>query len=153
MLLQHLSPQYQAFGVRDKGGYKQLNANILQIEAEYYSDIRPKRVTLAGERPIHALQNRGIEYIELRGIDINPYHSVGLSADDILFLELYLFYCLLQQSPPIDAKTQEEIRHNQTLITTKGRELKLTLSRNGQSISIAKWLKKSCKDLCLQQTT
>ena len=42
-------------GAKKDGEWLQLNTNILQIENEYYSNIRPKRVTDSGERPIQAL--------------------------------------------------------------------------------------------------
>ena len=48
------NPDYADIGVKVDGVYRQLNTNYLQIENEYYSSVRPKRVALSGERPTEA---------------------------------------------------------------------------------------------------
>ena len=58
----HPWPTYEGLGLKDDHGFKQLNTAVLQIENEYYSSIRPKRVQQSGERPVRALINRGVEY-------------------------------------------------------------------------------------------
>ncbi len=63
-------PPYAEIGVKVDGEYLQLNANILQIENEYYSYIRPKRVARSGERPTKALRRAGVEYVEVRALDV-----------------------------------------------------------------------------------
>jgi len=66
-------PSYEKIGVKVDGEYRQLNTNLLQIENEYYSSVRPKRVALSGERPTAALERGGIEYVEIRSLDINLF--------------------------------------------------------------------------------
>jgi glutamate--cysteine ligase len=51
---------YAALGTKRDGEWIQLSTNVLQIENEYYSTIRPKRVIRTGERPVQALCNRGV---------------------------------------------------------------------------------------------
>jgi glutamate--cysteine ligase len=121
------SAEYQGIGVKVDGSYQQLNTNILQIENEFYSTIRPKRTTQSGERPTCALAKRGVEYIEVRALDVNPFSAIGISADQMRFLDLFLLYCLLEQSPPMSAAQQEIADQNLRKVVTDGRRLNLEL--------------------------
>ena len=115
-------PEFERIGVKVAGEYRQLNANQLQIENEFYSTIRPKRVTRPGERPTAALRRGGVQYIELRALDISPWDPVGINQRQLRFLEVFLIYCLLQSSPPISAAEQERIDRNHGLVARRGRE-------------------------------
>src|SRR5690606_24633274 len=90
---------YVEMGTQRDGEWLQLNSNILQIENEYYSSIRPKRVTHSGERPIQALVARGVQYVEVRCLDIEPVPPPGIDLTGARFLGAYLLYCALQDSP------------------------------------------------------
>ena len=91
---------YEAMGIKDAAGnWQQLNTNVLQIENEYYSNIRPKRVTATGERPLQALRARGIQYIEVRCLDINPFLPLGIDLNEARFLDAFLLFCALADSP------------------------------------------------------
>jgi glutamate--cysteine ligase len=92
-------PIYQAIGVKVDGRYEQLNANILQIENEYYSTVRPKQIPEMMEKPIHALQRRGVRYLELRSLDVNPFHPLGIAEEQVYFVEALMLLCLLEPSP------------------------------------------------------
>lgn len=121
-------PAYAAIGVRDAAGhYRQLNTNVLQIENEFYATVRPKRITRAGETPIHALHERGVEYLEVRCIDLNPFLPVGIDADTARVLEVFLLWCLLTDSPPADATECERMAHNQKRCVERGRDPGLLL--------------------------
>ncbi len=120
-------PPYEKIGVKVDGEYRQLNTNVLQIENEYYSDIRPKRVTRSGEKPIAALRDRGVEYIEVRILDINPFTRVGISAAQMRFMDAFLLYCLFSQCPEVSDSCCPEIRDNQTKVILEGRNPDLTL--------------------------
>ena len=89
---------YEEIGVKKEGEYLQLNANILQIENEFYSSIRPKRPPAMNERPTQALRRRGVEYIEVRCLDLNPYEPIGLDKNELLFLDAFLITCLLESN-------------------------------------------------------
>ena len=100
---------------------------MLQIENEFYSAIRPKRVAQAGETALTALCRRGVEYIEVRCLDINPFDPLGISAEQIRFLDTFLLWCLLTDSPACNSHEFETIIENQKRVVNTGRAPGLTL--------------------------
>lgn len=130
---------YEKIGIKVDGKYRQLNTNVLQIENEYYSDIRPKRVTQSGEKPIHALMARGVEYIEVRNTDINPFLPLGIDQTQSDFLDLFLVTCLLQEEREISQEECDQISENHQRVVTRGREPGLTLIRDDQEVSLQSW--------------
>ena len=132
-------PAYEEIGVKVDGEYRQLNANLLQIENEYYSSIRPKRVAHSGERPTAALRRGGVEYVEIRSLDINVFDPCGINQNTMRFIEAFLVYCLLEDSPPLDDVGLEESRNNQAETARRGRDPDLVLSRDGEAIALADW--------------
>ncbi|MBA4501654.1 glutamate--cysteine ligase [Marinobacterium sp. 3-1745] len=126
-------PDYEKIGVLVDGHYRQLNSNVLQIENEYYSDVRPKRVTESGEKPVHALMHRGVEYVEVRNTDINPLLPLGIDTSQALFLNAFLVTCLLGQADDLDKRECRLVAENQQRIVNRGREPGLLLhGRNGE---------------------
>ncbi|MCP4597326.1 glutamate--cysteine ligase [Neptuniibacter sp.] len=132
-------PAYEEIGVKVNGEYRQLNNNILQIENEYYSDIRPKRVTQSGEKPVHALMARGVEYIEVRNTDINPFLPLGIDQTQADFLDLFLLTCLLMEEREISMEECDQISENHQRVVTRGREPGLTLICNDEEVSLQTW--------------
>ena len=132
-------PPYEALGVKVNGEYRQLNANILQIENEYYSFIRPKRVARSGERPTKALLRAGVEYVEVRALDVSAFDPVGVNQDKLRFLEAFLALCLMKDSPPIAAAEQAVLDQNHVTVARRGREAGLTLIRDGRSVPMRDW--------------
>ncbi|TDO95946.1 glutamate--cysteine ligase [Marinomonas balearica] len=116
-------PAYQNIGTKVGGEYKQLSCNLLQIENEYYSDIRPKRVTMAGEHPSAALQKRGVEYIEVRIMDLDPESSIGMTQDTLYFLDTFLVYCALRGDEKLTGDECARLRTTQQLIAKHGQNL------------------------------
>jgi len=133
------SERWQELGIFSDGVRQQLNANQLQIENEFYSTIRPKRVAESGERPTAALQRGGIEYVELRALDVSPFDPVGINQRQAKFLEVFLLTCLLLDSPPIDDAEHRANVENQALTARRGREPGLQLQRGGASIGLVEW--------------
>lgn len=133
------SPAFERIGVQVAGEWRQLNPNLLQIENEYYSTIRPKRSALSGERPTLALRRGGIEYLELRALDLDPFAPTGVNERGLLFAELFLIYCLLQDSPGIDAAEQRDIDFNHRAVARRGREPGLQLRRQGRELAMRDW--------------
>ena len=119
--------------------HQQINSNILQIENEFYSTIRPKRVSKNGERPIHSLKNGGVEYIEVRCLDLNPFLLIGIDETQINFLNAFLLFCLLRKSPPSSKVEYKEIQHNFSSVVSEGRKPGLNLAQNGKAISLTDW--------------
>ena len=133
-------PAYEAFGIRTPGGdYNQLSTTLLQIENEFYGTIRPKRVIHPGERPLHALRERGVEYVEVRLMDLDPFETLGISADTLRFLDVFLLHCLLSDSPPDTPDEIHELAYNQHLTAARGREPDLHLLRQGRSVPLLDW--------------
>ncbi|MBW5801389.1 glutamate--cysteine ligase [Halomonas elongata] len=134
-------PDYGALGVKGDGedDWRQLNANILQIENEYYSDIRPKRVARHDETPSQALEARGVEYIEVRCLDLDPFDPLGFDATRSRFVDTFLMWCLLSESPWITDEECEHLDDNRRLVVSRGRDPELRLDHHGRKRSIADW--------------
>jgi len=129
-------PEYERIGTKADGQYVQLNTNILQLENEYYSDIRPKRVTNSGEKPIAALRDRGVEYIEVRILDINPFLAEGIDSEQIRFLDAFLLHCLLSPCPEQSITGCKEVNGNKRSVLLNGRDPELTLLQDGKSVPL-----------------
>ena len=138
---------YERLGVQANGEYRQLNANLLQIENEYYSFIRPKRVARSGERPTKALLRAGVEYVEVRALDVSAFDPVGVNQNKLRFLEAFLALCVLKASPPLDASEQRELDANHITVARRGREPGLTLGRDGRSYPMLAWARELLEDM------
>ena len=133
-------PPYEALGIRNAGGdYNQLSPSLLQIENEFYGTIRPKRVIFPGERPLHALRERGVEYVEVRCMDLDPLVPVGIGPETMRFLDLFLLHCLLAESPPDTPSEIAALVRNQERVAARGREPSLRLERGGNEVLLSEW--------------
>ena len=132
-------PEYEKIGLVDNDEWQQLNANILQIENEYYSSVRPKQILIGEEKPTLALARRGVAYIELRSLDVNAYEPLGISEEQMRFLEAFLLFSLLAPSAPYDDRELAEIKANINAVAERGREPGLRLRRGGDSILLRDW--------------
>ncbi|MGB3836842.1 glutamate--cysteine ligase [Castellaniella sp.] len=133
-------PAYEAIGTHRDGQRIQLNTNILQIENEYYATIRPKQTAGRCERPNTILHQRGIQYIEVRCMDIDPWEPAGIAEDTCRFLDAFLLFCALEDSPMFPAPgTCQESQGNFATVAREGRRPGLQLSREGQSIALSDW--------------
>jgi len=132
-------PPYEAIGIRDGDDYRQLATSLLQIENEFYGTIRPKRRIRSGERPLRALGERGVEYVEVRCIDLDPYSPIGIAADTMRFLDVFLLHCLLSDSPKDTPEEIAEVSRNQHLVALQGRNPELRLTKHGQALSVTEW--------------
>ncbi|MCV6613519.1 MAG: glutamate--cysteine ligase, partial [Cellvibrionaceae bacterium] len=131
---------YRAYGTVDsEGDYQQLTTSLLQIENEFYSTIRPKRTARSGETALGALHQRGVEYIEVRCLDINPYSPIGISAEQVHFIDTFLLYCLLKDSPKTNCDEYERMQKNQELTVYRGRDPEMKLLCAEGERSIADW--------------
>ncbi len=120
-------PYYAQMGVRDGDTWKQLSDSLLQLEAEFYAPMRPKRVGLHGERPALALATYGVQYIEMRLFDLNPFIDIGIAPEQSLFADALLLMCLFRDSPPITSREQGENDENKHRVVTRGRQPGLQL--------------------------
>jgi glutamate--cysteine ligase len=132
-------PPYEKIGIRDGDAYRQLSTSLLQIENEFYSPIRPKRRIKPGERPLHALRERGVEYVEVRLMDLDPFNPVGIDAQTMRFLDILLLYCLLEESPPDSPQELKAVARNKLRGAQEGRKPGLMLERGRAQVTLADW--------------
>jgi glutamate--cysteine ligase len=131
---------YEAIGLRRGDEYLQLSTTLLQIENEFYGTIRPKQPILPGERPLHALAERGVEYVEVRLMDLDPFSAIGITADTIRFLDVFLLHCLLSDSPQDSPRLIEILSRNRHEVAERGRDPQLVLTRDdGEQLGVAQW--------------
>ena len=138
---------YEAIGQRRNGEYLQINTNLLQLENEFYSTIRPKRTTGSGERPLDALVQGGIEYVEVRALDLNPYLPLGIDSEQVRFLDTFLLHCLLSESPLCDEREFFEVATNLTRVVEQGRDPELQLSTGAATIGLRDWAGRLLEDM------
>jgi glutamate--cysteine ligase len=133
-------PDYESIGVFDNNGkYKQLNSSLLQIENEFYSVIRPKRTSTSGQTALNALTTGGVEYIEVRCLDLDPFKPVGIDEQQVQFLDLFLLLCLLEDSPFSNEAEHKQIQENQKRMVYQGRKADLKLFDQGKERSAREW--------------
>ena len=137
--LTHPYPPYEKIGIRDGDDYRQLATSLLQIENEFYGKIRAKRVIHPGERPLHALRERGVEYVEVRLMDLDPFCAIGIDAATIRLLDVFLLHCLLEDSPADTPREIAAIGRNQNRVAERGREPGLRLEKDGQEVVLHEW--------------
>ena len=116
------SPEFSKLGIKVDGHYRQLNDNVLQIENEFYAPIRPKRVPRSGESPSDALLRGGIEYIEVRALDVNPFSPIGITEEQIRFIDLFLIWCALAPAPEMSSGELECAKLNWNRVIMEGRK-------------------------------
>ncbi|TRX02936.1 glutamate--cysteine ligase [Candidatus Methylobacter oryzae] len=132
-------PEYEKIGTLVDGEYRQLNSNILQIENEFYSTMRPKQIAQSGEKPTLALKRRGVRYIEMRSLDLDLFDPIGIDEDKARFIEALLLTCLLQDSPETSDQEQQVNNANQLAVANFGRKPGLVLNKNNQRILLKDW--------------
>ncbi len=130
---------YVEIGIRDGDDYRQLATTLLQIENEFYSTIRPKRVVLPGERPLRALRERGAQYVEVRAMDLDPFSPIGITAQTARFLDIFLLHCLLVESPPDTPAEIRAVARNKVKVAARGREPGLELEHAGSKVTLHEW--------------
>ena len=147
-------PAYEAIGLKATGAdeedeYRQLCTALLQIENEFYGTVRPKRRVRSGERPLDALRERGVEYVEVRCMDLDPLLPLGIDATACRFLDVFLLVCLLDASPPDSHSESETLAANQLAVVERGRASGLALAAGSARTSLAAWAA-DLLDLCEQ---
>ena len=106
------STRFSKFAAGEGGHFQQLSKNILQIENELYSPIRPKQPTHSMEKPTDALVRRGVNYVEVRVLDVNPFSPIGIDKPQMDFLDVFMVSCLLMDSPAMNGDELKECQQN-----------------------------------------
>ena len=149
-------PPYAAIGLTNNKQHVQLSDALLQIENEFYGSIRPKQPIQSGERPLLALNRRGVEYVEVRCVDLDPYEDIGISRETIAFLDTFLLFCLTSKSSEDSPEENRSDGENQYLTAERGRDPALKLTRNNNYVSVKSWgedIIKACEPLALKLDT
>lgn len=132
--------EYLKLGIYKDGSQIQLNGNVLQNENEFYSSIRLKQPVKIGETPLEALENRGVEYVELRVLDLNPFEKLGLNIEQMHFIHVFMLFCLFESSPIITDEEHSNINSNHHLVSLFGRKENLILQKyDNTNISLKMW--------------
>ncbi len=122
-----------------EGKFGQISTHILQSEAEFYTTVRAKAAAPSGKNFIGHLRAQGPDYIEVRLLDVNPFVDVGINAEQIHFLDLFLMHCLLSDSPPHDPARCSEVQTNFKRTVREGRRADATLQSEGYSVRLRDW--------------
>lgn len=134
------SENFEKIGIKENGSFNQLNTNVLQIENELYAPIRPKRVAKSGQKPSEALKEGGVEYIEVRSLDVNPFVNVGIDKTQIRFLDMFLMHCMLWQDKPMNQMQRQQKVTNLNNVILNGRQPGLMLEEDDGEISLQDWM-------------
>jgi len=128
--------EFNRLGLFDnRGNRQQISDGIIQIENELYDTIRPKRTSPNGLRPANALKEHGIEYVEIRGVDISPNALGGISKDQMHFLDLFLIHCFITRSSELTDKENIRLQKNHTDMVSSGQNNSTVISYKGKEIS------------------
>ena len=138
---------YKSIGVKKDGKYLQLNANILQIENEYYTTMRPKPQCTGDDMPLAALKQRGVHYVELRSLDVDIFQNTGVSVKQFCFIEALMLLCLFNDSPPIETDQWQMIDGNEIKVAHEGRQPNLELNDLGKNRKLKKWGIELCEQM------
>lgn len=125
-----VNPTYASWRL---GPDEMLNDNYLQVENEYYAAIRAKSAPRKYERPLDALQSRGVEYVEVRCLDVDPFAPAGIGAESMAFVQLCLLAWLSQPSPALSPDQAAEARSNQSHVALYGRKPDAAVRLDGAS--------------------
>ncbi len=125
-------PDYRRIGIRSADGtWRQLNDHVLQIENEYYSIARPKALKHPGQRPLQSLRQGGVDYLEIRILDVDPRSPLGVAPETMAFLEVFLWWCLAEDSPPLSEDERFMNEGNLRLVAYEGRQPRLPIRDPG----------------------
>ena len=134
------NPKYEKIGVNKNGRRIQLNTKELQSEAEFYAPIRFRQVQKEDETLLDALEQRGIQYFELRLLDLNPFDKLAITKEQLQFIHLFVLYCLFEESNELTEIQQMNANQNQQLVALLGRKPNLTLiNQLGENVLLEKW--------------
>ncbi|RLA06433.1 MAG: glutamate--cysteine ligase [Gammaproteobacteria bacterium] len=139
--------KYNDLSIIKNNKYQQLNSNILQIENEYYSTVRPKQICELNQSPNLALKENGILYVELRSSDVDLFSPIGVNRNQLYFVVLWIYYCTLKHSNNLSAQQKKEIDENEIKVAHFGRSPNLMLQKNGKKINLKDWGLSICKEM------
>ena len=114
---------------------KFIDEDFIDNHKELYAPIR-----LKAKDPkylLDSLINDGINYLEYRSIDINPFEKGGIALSDLHFINLFNLFLLIEDESDYE-NWQQEALINQNIIATHGQN-NVELIKDGKSISKVEW--------------
>lgn len=108
---------------------------LIQSPKEFYNSVRPK-----GKNPnkiLDSLLEEGIQYLEYRSIDINPFSKGGISLEDLEFLELFNLYLLFKEESDYKDWQIDGLENQKNIARNGG--LDIELIRDGEKVSKVQW--------------
>jgi glutamate--cysteine ligase len=94
---------------------------------------------MSGERPTRALLRGGVQYVEMRSLDVSAFDPVGVNQHKLRFLEAFAVYCVLCASPSIEPSEQADLDGNHARVAREGRKPGLELRRDGRDVALRDW--------------
>jgi glutamate--cysteine ligase len=88
---------------------------------------------------LHALRERGVEYVEVRCMDLDPFEPLGIGIGTMRFLDVFLLHCLLTPSPQDTPQEIAALARNQHQAAAHGREPGLRLERGDDEVRLVDW--------------
>lgn len=107
-----------------------IDNKVISCHKELYSAVRIKPYDTANF--FDSLLSRGIQYLEFRCIDINPFEKCGISYDDLKFLQIFMVYLLVKEESKYD-NWQDDALKNENIISVNGQN-DVYLMRDGIKI-------------------
>lgn len=139
-LLSSQSRAYRELGIYRNGAQMQLNDHVLQKESEFYAPIRFKRNAVPGQTQLEALAQKGVQYLEVRILDLNPFEKTGIGLGQLYFLQVFMLWCLFEASPPFSALEFDRLHKNHHAVALFGRQQGLELADFiGGSVELQGW--------------
>jgi glutamate--cysteine ligase len=80
-----------------------------------------------------------VQYIEVRCLDVDPFEPVGIALETGRFLDAFLLFCALEESPKINAMEGQVHARNFARTVKEGRRPGLTLTRDDQEVPLQDW--------------
>lgn len=112
-----------------------INDGIIESHKELYSQIRLK--ARDNNDFLNSLLKYGVDYLEIRSTDINPFDKAGISLEDLKFINIFTIFLLTEDEISYSA-WQEEALYNQNTIARFGQQ-NVMLRKNGDQIFREKW--------------
>ena len=134
--LKELYPSYDSLQEFVNDINKFIDEGDLSEAKELYTQIRLKPKNPSDL--LNSLEEDGIEYIEIRTLDINPFYKCGLVMHDMKFLHLFLIYMLVKDES--DYKDwQKEAKYNEEATAESAYTKSMRLIKDGEEITLKSW--------------
>lgn len=134
--LKELYPSYNTVEEFTRDVRAFIDNGDLSEAKELYTQIRLKPKN--PQDLLNSLENDGIEYIEIRTLDINPFYQCGLVRHDMKFLHLFLIYSLIKDESDY-ADWQKEAKINEENTAESAYVESMRLIKDGEEITLKEW--------------